>query len=835
MAIFEGAQRNRRPTVPQALLIVGVAVLMSLLLPPSGFVSSAAAPVAPGSSELSSFALTAPTVAGHTHFNLSSASGTSPSFHSNTGDTLVVFFSVFGGNSVNVADSAHDTFSTLETASQPSLNGGSSFWIFAAYNISAGATKTVTATLSGGSTDSAAGVVIDVAGVGAHPLDSLGTLTNYSATGQPSNSSTAIPAAPSDLVLGAVSAHETRVWSAAGTDTLLNDEHSPVKNALMTTVGLDSVAATTGTAWINATTTRPGTYWMSDGLSLLPKGSSGGSGTFTFSETGLPVGHSWYVAVGTTINSSTTSTISISQPSGTYAFTVSPISGWVATPASGTITVGGSIRTQAVTFAAATDDWPTYMGQVTRNGDNFNESTLSVADAPNLTELWSSSTSYMQSEPIVKQDTVYVGSTNGNEYSINATTGVQNWHTFLGQVVQPNCDPKPQGLTSSATIYQGMIYVGGANNTGNTTNGTANWFALNASTGKIAWQIPIGLISSGYYNWASPLIVNGFAYVGIASRCDEPLVWGGLLKVSLSTHKVVGYFNTTVGGGNTRGSSIWGSPTYVAATNTIYVATGNPLKTHVTNFSEAVIAINATSLAPIGKWQIPASQAIKDSDFGTTPDYYHLPSGRALVSAMNKNGIVYTLNATNVSAGPYWERLVSYSAYPENVAPLAWGDGLLFDGSGPTNIAGKNYSGGLRAIYPNNGTIKWIHGFGGDVYGAPAFANGIVVAAGGTKLEVFNASTGALLWNWSCGESFNSGPSIAEGRIYAACAETYAFGFTGVAAGPLQSPNELRALLPHTTTALSTIPPASTSYPSFAIAVPRLVTAAWSPKVRTDP
>ncbi|MCI4372110.1 MAG: PQQ-binding-like beta-propeller repeat protein [Thermoplasmata archaeon] len=346
-------------------------------------------------------------------------------------------------------------------------------------------------------------------------------------------------------------------------------------------------------------------------------------------------------------------------------------------------------------------------------------------------------------------------------------------------------------------------------------------------------MIPIGLISSGYYNWASPLVVNGYAYVGVASRCDQPLVWGGLLKVSLTSHSVVGFFNTTVGGNKTRGSSIWGSPTYVAATNAIYVATGNPLKTHVTNWSEAVIAVNATTLAPIGKWQVPLAQTVKDSDFGTTPDYYHLPGGQPQVSAMNKNGFVYTLNATNLPAGPVWESQVSTQEYPGNVAPLAWGDGLLFDGSGPTNISGKNYSGGLRAFYPGNGTVKWAHGFRGDVFGAPAYANGIVVAAGGTALDVFNASTGQLLWNWPCPASFNSGPTIAEGRIIAACSETYAFGFLGVSAGPMVPAGGMVGP-PHPTTVPPTmvsehLPLVLTSGNAATIAVPM----ARAPKARS--
>jgi len=50
---------------------------------------------------------------------------------------------------------------------------------------------------------------------------------------------------------------------------------------------------------------------------------------------------------------------------------------------------------------------------------------------------------------------------------------------------------------------------------------------------------------------------------------------------------------------------------------------------------------------------------------------------------------------------------------------------------------------------------------------------------------VLNASRGTLLWSWNCTHIFSSAPSIADGRIYAGCNGTYAFGFSGRVAAPL--------------------------------------------------
>ena len=774
-----GPASRRRGSLSRLLFVAGLAGLLAV-----SFVPNIAPSPGPSSraawTELTPSGMAPPTIATHGILFSSTSTASSVTFRSSAGAAIIVFVSLYGNNTVSLSDTAHDAFTTVSTVSQNASRGPNSLWILAAFNVAASSGEALTATVSGTSPDSLAAEFVEVTGVGSAPLDHVGAAENFSSTGSPAVAIAPVPASADDLVLAGISAHQTHNWNSTGNDTLLDTAHEPVGTAPMTGADLSAEAAVSGTVWINATTPKGTTEWLAEGLSLRPLGSGGLPVTFTFAETGLSTGQPWYVTVGSQINGSNTSEIPLSIPNGTYPFTVSPISGYLESPASGEITVGSGNATETVTFLPATDDWPTYMGEVTRNGANHQETTLSAADAPNLTELWTRVTGFAQSEPVVEHGTVYLGATDGYEYAFNSTTGRLLWKTFIGQVLQPNCENMLQGITSSATISGGTVYVGGANDSGNYENGSVGWYALSAATGAIQWEIPIGLASNGYYNWASPLIVSGYAYVGVASRCDEPLVWGGLLKVDLSTHEVVNFFNTTAGSHNEVGSSIWGSPMYVRATNTVYVTTGNPHYDKPSTYSESVIALNATTLAVQGKWQVPADQAIADSDFGTTPDYFRGPSGQALLTAMNKNGYVYTFNATNVTAGPTWENMVASTAGLENVAPLASGDGLLYDGSGQSNVSGVTYPGAIRALYPGNGTVKWVHGMPGDVFGAPAYANGIVVATGGPLLEVFNAATGAPLWNWTCKTSFNSGPSIAEGRIYATCANTFAFGLSGL-------------------------------------------------------
>ena len=64
--------------------------------------------------------------------------------------------------------------------------------------------------------------------------------------------------------------------------------------------------------------------------------------TVTFTESGLPSGTSWSVTLGGSTVSATTSTITFSEPNGTYSYTVGSVSGYTASPSSGPTAVSGS-------------------------------------------------------------------------------------------------------------------------------------------------------------------------------------------------------------------------------------------------------------------------------------------------------------------------------------------------------------------------------------------------------------------------------------------------------------------------------------------------------------
>jgi len=62
----------------------------------------------------------------------------------------------------------------------------------------------------------------------------------------------------------------------------------------------------------------------------------------TFTESGLTAGTTWSVTLGTATNSSTTSTIGFTEMNGTYAYSVTPVTGYSTSISAGNISVNGS-------------------------------------------------------------------------------------------------------------------------------------------------------------------------------------------------------------------------------------------------------------------------------------------------------------------------------------------------------------------------------------------------------------------------------------------------------------------------------------------------------------
>jgi len=378
-----------------------------------------------------------------------------------------------------------------------------------------------------------------------------------------------------------------------------------------------------------------------------------------------------------------------------------------------------------------------------------------------LQEEWSFPTGdTIAATPQVQYGNAFIGSWDGYEYSLRASSGTLNWRTFLGQADNPACDTL--GVTSSPVIISGTGYLGG---------GFANWVALNLISGHVLWKVPTGSLATGHYNWSSPVALNGFAFVGISSLCDQPLVQGQLLRVNLSTHQVVNTWNVVPNG--QVGGTIWTKPVVDAARTTVYVTTGNRSYDSTGNnqpYSQSMVAVDATTLAIKGHWQLPLSDPTPDPDWGTGPTLFTDSLGRDLVSAANKNGILYAFLRDDVSAGPVWTRRLAQGAVGDDpgagaVYSNGWFDGQrLYYAAGVTTVAGKSVEGAIRALDPRTGAVIWEKVVNSKTYGALTYANGMLVVPSYRALRLLDPATGEILYENPV--TLYAAAAVGDGRLF---------------------------------------------------------------------
>ena len=436
-------------------------------------------------------------------------------------------------------------------------------------------------------------------------------------------------------------------------------------------------------------------------------------------------------------------------------------------------------------------DWPTFLHDNARSASNT-EAVINAANAPTLGVKWTAVTgnSVVSSAAIVN-GVAYVGSWDGFEYALNATTGAQIWKVSLGQTTDPNCSyPVTAGITSSATVLNGVVYVGG---------GDSFWYALDANTGATLWKVFTGdnSVAGAHYNWSSPLIANGFAYIGIASNCDNPLVQGQLLQVNLTTHAVTNTAKFVPDGGQV-GGGIWTSPALDAATNTVFVSTGT-INQYTQTLAQAIVALDGTTLAVKSSWQLPFQVQTFDSDWGSTPTLTTDAANNQLLAVANKNGVLYTFNRNNIAAGPIWQQqiavggecptcgdgTISPGAFVSNFTIGGYTGPVLFYAAGSNTYNGQGNQGGVWAFNPGTGAVLWFHPTNGPILGALSFDNGLLAYGQGNSVEVSNAANGQAVYDYTTKGPMYGAASFSRGQIYIGGTDNnvYAFGL-GAATNP---------------------------------------------------
>jgi hypothetical protein len=378
-----------------------------------------------------------------------------------------------------------------------------------------------------------------------------------------------------------------------------------------------------------------------------------------------------------------------------------------------------------------------------------------------------------------------VGTEAGVLYGLDPLTGHVAWSRSLSSTIAA-CGGT-YGITSTPTIDERnrVVYVAGAD---------GFFTAVDFATGTVRWRVRVLVRPTVEHVWSGVRLVDGSAYVAVASYCDLPDRFGApadgyLLRVDLAQRRVTAKLDVVPGPNNLGGIWGWGGVSVDLSARKLYTSTGNSMITrdgnlvedagHAERVLELTLGLRVTDSTP------PPSLApsnLGDEDYGATPLLFHPKGCPALVAANSKNGHSYIWRRGALDGGPVWDLEIGptqpndpFLAQPTFVpaARMLVVAQAVF-GEGPDRTRG------MSAYYvgPNcTLTRRWNVNIGGG-HQSPPIAVGKLIAASAPvrhRVVLIDAVTGYLLGNLDTGASVYA-PLATDGvAVYAAAVNGVVF------------------------------------------------------------
>src|SRR5258708_3629497 len=131
----------------------------------------------------------------------------------------------------------------------------------------------------------------------------------------------------------------------------------------------------------------------------------------------------------------------------------------------------------------------------------------------------------METAPLVVNGVMFLTTSFNHVYAIDAATGREFWHYKhkMGPITTFCCGPNNRGVAA----YEGMLYMGTLD---------AKLVALDAKTGKVAWEIQIADPEKGYSETMAPTVVEDKVLIG--TNGGEDGIRGFLKAFDAKTGKV---------------------------------------------------------------------------------------------------------------------------------------------------------------------------------------------------------------------------------------------------------------------------------------------------------
>jgi polyvinyl alcohol dehydrogenase (cytochrome) len=479
----------------------------------------------------------------------------------------------------------------------------------------------------------------------------------------------------------------------------------------------------------------------------------------------------------------------------------------------------------AVTSAQNTGWWVVAGHNLFNTHSQPAEDQISPENAATLVEKWSLTTAgNVTATPTVYQGVVYVPDMGGRLWAVNAGSGQVRWSRLISSYTGIAGDVS----RTSPAIAGSSIILGDGWIRNNVTAG-AHVFAVDRRTGNRLWLTRVhehltAIITS------SPVVDNGVAYVGIASK-EEGVSGtpgyqcctfrGAVVALDVRTGQILWKTYMVPSNNNDSdinlpgfysGNGVWGSsPVVDRQRGLLYVGTANnfsapdgvcktPEETGCEesgpdNHFDSIVALRLSDGAITWATRTIRADVFSaqcfcgpDLDFGAAPNLFTIrnPSTgqpQQVLGIGQKSGDYWALNPDD--GGVVWRTKVGPGGLGGGVE---WGtatDGeriyvaeantsrrpFTLSGTGP--FAGTTVTSGYwSALNPATGAILWQtpDPLGSKNPGFVSTANGVVYVGSaegsGGNMYALDGTTGAVLWSFASGGSVFSAPAVVQGKLY---------------------------------------------------------------------
>jgi polyvinyl alcohol dehydrogenase (cytochrome) len=413
-------------------------------------------------------------------------------------------------------------------------------------------------------------------------------------------------------------------------------------------------------------------------------------------------------------------------------------------------------------------------------------------------------------QPTVVGGRVYVTSSTGRIYSLDAATGCTYWTYDVQGPSRTAMSFAYEPAASGSTTQIPTVYVG---------DDTATLYALNATTGKLRWKQRLDSHLSARISGA-PVVYEHTLYVPVASLEELAAVTpgyqcctfrGSVAAVRASDGKVL-WQTYTIDKKATpsrkakdgtqlygpAGVAVWSAPTLDPARKTLYVGTGNSYTDETAPHANSILALSMETgkllwanqmysgdnyivgcdVGPSGPCEIgkacpkgPANCPTSvgpDVDFGTSPILRTLPDGRQLLLSGQKSGEVHALDPTTgkevwsarVGAGTSLGGIEWGPAADQTQYYAAVSDVTVTTGDGPGGLTALRIADGKRVwrAPPPKPVCSWgARGCTAAQSQAVSVIPGAVFSGSHDgHLRAFSTVDGKLLWEVDTGVTFET-------------------------------------------------------------------------------